>query len=322
MEKRLADGFAGKARAQVAVAADQPQTRPLGQPEGEGHSDEPDGYEDEEDRRKGGAECSCAGFARHLPDAGPVDGLVGPRLGPDDVAVELSQTDRDRGPEYERGRLAGADRMELKGDDEREPDDRPVDDPGDVWRVEMAPDGALQARLARGHSLLVVAGNDPDHGDLLARLGVRVDNVHIGAPAEPAGLSSLPNENGSPLRPVSLLDPDLLTLLKGLHGNESSRAAHRWSRVQTRRSRATLVPWATTSGRRQFASSVGDSLHCRPSSSRAKRFQRRCGAAIAMARCCSCECAETATSTAMWPSASGRLMAPGKSHQARAEEAG
>ena len=69
---------------------------------------------------------------------------------------------------------------------------------------------------AVGLLLGVVARQDPHRRDFLAQASVRIHDVDARAPAEPARLG-LAYEDARALRPVGLLDPDLLAFVKGAH---------------------------------------------------------------------------------------------------------
>src|SRR5215217_4720908 len=59
------------------------------------------------------------------------------RLGTDDLAVELGQPDRERCRPQRGHNHARARRMDLECDDQREADDRAVDDASDLARSQM-----------------------------------------------------------------------------------------------------------------------------------------------------------------------------------------
>src|SRR5207244_2976683 len=60
----------------------------------------------------------------------------------------------------------------------------------------------------------LVARHDPVGGNLLARAGVRIDDIHARPAAEPGVERGLSHEDRGALRAIALLNPDLLTLLK------------------------------------------------------------------------------------------------------------
>jgi hypothetical protein len=75
---------------------------------------------------------------------------------------------------------------------------------------------AVRCRARRSLLLGVVARHDPHARDFLAYARVGIDDVDARAAAEPARLG-LADEDARALRPVGLLDPDLLAFVKGVH---------------------------------------------------------------------------------------------------------
>jgi hypothetical protein len=65
------------------------------------------------------------------------DAPAGAGLGADDLAVELGEADGQRGRQERRGGGLGRRRVELEREDERQADDRAVDDARDLARPEV-----------------------------------------------------------------------------------------------------------------------------------------------------------------------------------------
>ena len=155
LEDREPEAGSGEAAGDEPVEADQAQPRPLRDRERGVGLEHARGGEEEEDRGKGDAQGDRTDViedASHLfaPDAPAVA-----RLGADDLAVELCESDRGRGGEQGARHHSRARWMGLESDDERHPDDRAVDDARDLAASEMGFDRPAHARTLavaqRGH---------------------------------------------------------------------------------------------------------------------------------------------------------------------------
>jgi hypothetical protein len=180
VRERPDEAIAAEARRQEGIGADQPQARPLRQPECEVIVDRARGGEDEEHRREARAEHHRAGVGQQLPQLRTSDWPAGSRLRTHELAVDLRQGDRDRRADQVGRHRRGARRVGLESNHERQPDDRAVDHPGDVSRAEMGGDRA-------SHRGTVVPTQGRGKGMSLPIAECTHDHEHAGAPVCRAG---------------------------------------------------------------------------------------------------------------------------------------
>src|SRR5829696_1251502 len=135
VRQRPAVARSGEPRGHEGVPGDQHQAGPFREGEGGVDLDDIDRGEDEEDRREDRSERDGGRFAGQLPQLGAGDLTALARLGAHELAVDLGQADRHGRAHDGADGLGGGGRMLAQGDDQREPDDRPVYDPRDIPRA-------------------------------------------------------------------------------------------------------------------------------------------------------------------------------------------
>jgi hypothetical protein len=142
------DSRAGEAPSQKPIAGDECEASPLRQGECQAALDHAGGVEDEEERGEAGPNRDRGGFGHCPPDVGPADRTACPSLGPDQLAVDLSEADGDCCARLGGNHLPGRGRMDFQCDHKRETDDRAVQNARHVARLEMGLDRASRPPLA------------------------------------------------------------------------------------------------------------------------------------------------------------------------------